>query len=121
VRPNRYNPKDASLVGVLQCPKGASEVAPFGSYVASPPSSWTDYNAKDNGTLLFTWGARMDDTMYSGPYMKNVCPKSPFIKYVFHKDQNKKITPLNNWIKGTAQSQQHTAHGHNSASTLRQK
>jgi hypothetical protein len=90
VRPNRYNPKDASLVGVLQCPKGASEVAPFGSYVASPPSSWTDYNAKDNGTLLFTWGARMDDTMYSGPYMKNVCPKSPFIKYVFHKDQNKK-------------------------------
>jgi hypothetical protein len=48
-------------------------VAPFGSYVVRPPSSWTDYGVIVLGTLLFTWGARMDDDMYLGTYMENVC------------------------------------------------
>jgi hypothetical protein len=51
-------------------PRVLARVAPFGSYVAQPPSSWTDYDANVLSALLFTWGVTMDGVLHLGPYKK---------------------------------------------------
>jgi hypothetical protein len=55
-RPNWFRRQGASLVGALQCPKGASEAGTLLVYVVHPLSIWM--------------GVRIDGALYLGPYMK---------------------------------------------------
>jgi hypothetical protein len=94
LRPNRYKEQGASLIGALQCPKGASEggalrvlcgvtTLQLNKLARHCPWHPTIHLGRQDGWRI----------VLGSIYGKRL-PKGPFVKNVFHKGQNKKITPI---------------------------